>query len=327
MGIVRWGILSTAKIGTAQVIPAIQAAENSEVVAIASRDSVRAESVAAELGIARSHSSYQALLDDPDVDAVYIPLPNHLHAKWTLKAASAGKHVLCEKPLAMNASEAKAMVDGCEAAGVLLMEAFMYRLHPAWVRTRHLIAQGHIGELRTVQSFFSYFNRDPHNIRNVLEMGGGAVMDIGCYSINLSRMLFGSEPVAVSASVQRDPEFGVDVLTSALLEFAGGGQATFTCGTQLQRHQDALIVGSDGRIEIAVPFTPDPRRESSIVVASARQPADPGASEVITFPAVNQYTIQAELFADAILSGKPVPTPPADAVANMAVIGEILSLG
>ena len=220
-GVVRWGILSTANIGVRKVIPATQKAERCEVVAIASRDGERAAKVASELGIPRAHGGYEALLSDPEVDAVYIPLPNSQHAAWTIAAARAGKHVLCEKPLAMTAAEAEEMVRACATEGVLLMEAFMYRLHPSWEAVRELVASGRIGRLRAVQSWFSYFNDDPDDIRNVAELGGGALYDIGCYSINLSRMLFGGEPTGIEASVTRDAT-ATDVLTSAILAFDRG---------------------------------------------------------------------------------------------------------
>ncbi len=246
----RWGVLSTANIAVRKVIPGIQRADRCEVVAIASRDPERASRFATAHGIARAHGSYEALLSDPDVDAVYIPLPNHLHAEWTVEAAHAGKHVLCEKPLAMDGVEATRMVEACNSHGVRLMEAFMYRLHPSWEGVRQLIASGRIGELRSVQSWFSYFNDDPSNIRNIAEAGGGALYDIGCYSVNASRMLFGGEPVRVEASMTRDPETGVDVTTSAILEFERG-VATFTCSTRAEPDQRVHIYGTSGRISWA----------------------------------------------------------------------------
>ena len=187
----RWGVLSTANIAVRKVIPGIQRADRCEVVAIASRDPQRASRFASAHGIARAHGSYEALLSDPDVDAVYIPVPNHLHARWTVEAARAGKHVLCEKPLAMDGEEATQMAEACRSHGVRLMEAFMYRLHPSWEAVRQLVASGRIGDLCSVQTWFSYFNDDLSNIRNIAETGGGALYDIGCYPINLSRMLFG----------------------------------------------------------------------------------------------------------------------------------------
>jgi predicted dehydrogenase len=324
-GVLRWGIVSTANIGVRKVIPATQKAERCEVVAIASRDGERAAQTAAELGIPRAHEGYEALLADPDVDAVYIPLPNSEHAEWTIAAARAGKHVLCEKPLAMTAAEAEEMVRACATEGVLLMEAFMYRLHPSWVSVRELVASGRIGRLRAVQSWFSYFNDDPRNIRNVPKLGGGALYDIGCYCINLSRMLFGAEPTAIEASVTRD-ETGTDVLTSAILAF-GAGVATFTCSTRAEPDQRAHIYGTEGRISIGIPFNIPPDRPTEIVVTAGGDPPVSPDSETLTFAAANQYTIQAERFADAVLDDHPLPIPPEDAIGNLRVIEAIFRTG
>jgi len=321
---VRWGILSTADIGMAKVTPAIQQAANAEVVAIASRGEDRAAAAAAQLGIAHSYGSYEALLAADDVDAVYIPLPNDLHAVWTIKAAAAGKHILCEKPLALSSAQASEMVAACADAGVKLAEAFMYRHHPSWVEAVRLVRAGSIGDLVTVQSFFSYFNDDPTNIRNRVENGGGAIMDIGCYNINLSRMLFDTEPARIQASVRRDPTMGIDTLTSAVLEFPGGGQATFTCAIRSEEYQRVHIIGTDGRIDIEIPFNIPWDRETRIYLSSGGEPPVAPATETIAFPAVNQYTIQAELFGQAILADTDYPVPIADAVANMKVIEAIL---
>ena len=325
MGTVRWGILSTADIGMTKVTPAIQRAENSEVVAIASRDRDRAVAAAAQLGIPAAYGSYEELLASDDVDAVYIPLPNDLHAEWTLKAAAAGKHVLCEKPLALSPSQAAEMARACEDAGVKLAEAFMYRHHPTWVEAVRLVRDGTIGELQGVQSWFSYYNDDPTNIRNRMENGGGAIMDIGCYNINASRMLFAAEPVRIEASVRRDPVMGIDIVSSAVLEFAGGGQATFTCSTRAEDYQRVHIVGSAGRIEIEVPFNIPPDRDTRIFVTAGGEPPVAPATDTLVFPAADQYTIQAALFAQAVLDETPVPVPPADAIANMKVIETILA--
>ncbi len=268
----RWGILSTANIGMKKVTPAIQRAHNSEVVAISSRTRDRARASADELAIPNAYGSYEELLADDDVDALYIPLPNDLHAEWTIRAAAAGKHVLCEKPLALTATQAEEMAHACDIAGVKLAEAFMYRHHPTWVEAGRLIDDGTIGELQAVQSWFSYFNDDPDNIRNRIENGGGAVMDIGCYSINLSRMLFGVEPSRIKATVKRDPKMKIDVLTSALLEFPGGGQATLTCSTRAEPDQRVHIVGSKGRIDIAIPFNIPPDGETNIFVTAGGDP-------------------------------------------------------
>ncbi len=321
---VRWGILSTADIGMSKVTPAIQAARNAEVVAIASRDADRAAAAVAQLGISTSYGSYESLLQAEDIDAVYIPLPNDLHAEWTMKAAAAGKHVLCEKPLAMTAAQAEEMVAVCAEAGIKLAEAFMYRHHPTWVEAVRLLRSGAIGELVAVQSFFSYYNDDPANIRNRVDNGGGAVMDIGCYNINLSRMLFDGEPITITSTVRRDPVMGIDTLTSAVLEFPGGGQSAFTCAIRSEPYQRVQIVGSEGRIEIEIPFNIPWDRETRIFVTSGGEPPVAPATETITFPAANAYTIEAELFGEAILTGGAYPVGPEDAIANMRVIDAIL---
>ena len=321
---VRWGILSTADIGMSKVTPAIQAAQNAEVVAIASRDADRAAAAAAQLGISTSYGSYESLLQAEDIDAVYIPLPNDLHAEWTMKAAAAGKHVLCEKPLAMTAAQAEEMVAVCAEAGIKLAEAFMYRHHPTWVEAVRLLRSGAIGELVAVQSWFSYFNDDPANIRNRVDNGGGAVMDIGCYNINLSRMLFDGEPITITSTVHRDPVMGIDTLTSAVLEFPGGGQSALTCAIRSEPYQRVHIVGSEGRIEIEIPFNIPWDRETRIFVTSGGDPPEAPATESITFPAANAYTIEAELFGEAVRSDGAYPVPPEDAIANMRVIDAIL---
>jgi len=324
-GVVRWGILSTANIGVRKVIPATQKAERCEVVAIASRDGERAARTAAELGIPRAHEGYEALLSDPEVDAVYIPLPNSEHAAWTIAAARAGKHVLCEKPLAMTAAEAEEMVRACANEGVLLMEAFMYRLHPSWEAVRDLVASGRIGRVRAIQSWFSYFNDDPGNIRNVPELGGGALYDIGCYCINLSRMLFGGEPTGIEASVTRDAT-GTDVLTSAILAF-DDDVAVFTCSTRAEPDQRVHIYGTEGRISIGIPFNIPPDRPAEITVTAGGDPPVSPASETLTFAAADEYTIQAERFANAVLDGPPLPIPPEDAIGNLRVIDAIFRAG
>jgi len=322
---VRWGVLSTAGIGMEKVTPAIQRAANCDVVAIASRDIDRATAAAAQLEIPRAYGSYEELLAADDIDAVYIPLPNDLHAEWVMKAATAGKHILCEKPLAMNTAQAEEMATFCENAGVKLAEAFMYRHHPTWVEAVRLVRSGMIGDLQAVQSWFSYYNDDPSNIRNKVSNGGGALMDIGCYNINMSRMLFDAEPERVEASVRRDPVMGIDIVTSAILEFPGGGQSTFTCSTRAEDYQRVHIVGTTGRIDIEIPFNIPPDRETTIFVVSGGEPPVAPATEALVFPAENQYTIQAHLFAQAVLDDTPVAVPVSDAISNMKVIDEILA--
>jgi predicted dehydrogenase len=323
--VLRWGILSTADIARKKVVPGMRKAARCEVVAVGSRDGEQARGFAQALGIARAHDSYEALLADPDVDAVYIPLPNHLHREWTIAAARAGKHVLCEKPLALTASEAEEMVEACEREGVRLMEAFMYRLHPSWAAARQLLASGRIGRLQTVQSWFSYYNDDPRNIRNIAEAGGGALYDIGCYTINLSRMLFGAEPERVEAAILRDPDMEIDVLTSGLLVFPGGGTATFTVSTRSESDQRVHIYGTEGRISIGIPFNIPPDRPTQIFVTQGGDPPVAPNTETLTFPTADPYTVETEAFAAAILDGTPTPTPPADGVANLRVIEAVFA--
>ncbi len=327
MAKVRWGILSTADIGMSKVTPAIQKADNCEVVAIASRSKERAQSAAAQLGIGRAYDSYEELLAADDVDAIYNPLPNNLHAPWTISAARAGKHILCEKPLAISAAQAEEMADTCHAAGVKLAEAFMYRHHPTWVEAVRLVREGAVGELHAVQSWFSYYNDDPSDIRNRVENAGGALMDIGCYNINSARLLFDAEPTGVKAYVRRDPAMGIDTLTSAVLEFPGGGQATFTCAIRAEDDQRVHIIGSAGRIDMEIPFNVPPDRDTRIFLTKGGDPPVAPNTESITFPAADQYTIQAELFARSIIDNTPVPVLPSDAVANMRVIEQILAAG
>jgi predicted dehydrogenase len=309
---IRWGVLGVAKIAVDKVIPAMQRGEFSQVVAIASRDLARAQDAASRLGIARAHGSYEALLADPEVDAIYNPLPNHLHVPWSIAAASAGKHVLCEKPIALSVAQTRALIVARDVHRVKIGEAFMARTHPQWLRVRELANDGTIGDLRVVSGYFSYFNRDASNIRNVPEWGGGALMDIGCYPITLSRMIFGSEPLRVSGVVDRDPDMKTDRLTSAILEF-DRGQCTFTCSTQLVPFQTMHILGTKGRIYVEIPFNAPPDRPTRIRVNDVWE----------EIPTCDQYTIQGDLFSRAIVEDTEVPVPLEDALRNMAVIEAI----
>ena len=311
---VRWGVLSTANIGTGKVIPAMQRAEHASVTAIASRDLDRAREVAGRLGIPTTYGSYEELLSDPDVDAVYIPLPNHLHVEWSIRSLEAGKHVLCEKPIGLTVTDAEQLrAAGRQYPRLKLMEAFMYRHHPQWVKTKELVDEGEIGALKSIQTIFSYDNRDPADIRNQPDIGGGGLMDIGCYAISVSRFLFDEEPQRVAASIEFDPTFGTDTYGSALLEF-GRGAAGFTYSTQLQPYQRVNVLGTEGRIEVMIPFNAPPDRPCTIRLAKGDTEVD------MEFPVTDQYTVQGELMSLAILDGTPVPTPIDDAVANMRVI-------
>jgi predicted dehydrogenase len=324
-GTVRWGILSTADIGVRKVIPGIRKAARCEVVAIASRDGEQARAVADQLGIPSAHASYEALLADPGVDAVYIPLPNHMHMDWTIAALRAGKHVLCEKPLAMTADDAQRMVDVAHETGLHLMEAFMYRQHPSWVAAMDLVESGRIGTLTAVQSWFSYYNDDATNIRNIVEYGGGALFDIGCYTINLSRMVFGGEPLHIQASVRRDRATGVDALVSAILDF-DGGIASFTCAIRSESDQRVHIYGTKGRISIDIPFNIPPDRPTRIRLTAGGDPPVAPDITVLEFPTTDPYTAEVERFVSAVLDGGPTPVPPEDAVANLRVIDAIFAI-
>ena len=315
---IRWGVLSTAKIGTKKVIPAMQLGEYCTVTAIASRQLEKAQAAARRLGIEKTYGSYEELLADPDVDAVYIPLPNHLHVPWAIKALNAGKHVLCEKPIGLNAAEAQELLEASRKFPRLkVMEAFMYRHHPQWQWAKKRVSEGKIGELRTIQSFFSYYNTNPDNIRNKADIGGGGLMDIGCYCISLSRFIFGAEPRRVCGIMEEDPEMKVDRLTSGILEFASG-TSTFTCATQLVRYQRVNIFGTKGRIEIEIPFNTPPDQPCKI------WHGDDARIEEVILGICNQYTIQGDLFSRAVLEDREVPTPLEDAVANMQVIDALV---
>jgi predicted dehydrogenase len=315
---VKWGILSTANIGTRKVIPAMQLGEWSEVHAIASRDLKKAEKAAETLGIPRAYGSYEALLEDAQVEAIYNPLPNHMHVPWSIKAVEAKKHVLCEKPVSLSVAEAKTLLAARDRAGVLVGEAFMVRTHPQWVRTLGLIRTGRIGELKAIIGAFSYFNRDEKNIRNVAAWGGGGLMDIGCYPINISRFIYGEEPARVIGLIERDPQFKTDRLASAILEFSSG-QATFTCSTQMVPYQRMHFLGTKGRIEVEIPFNAPPDHETRIFVDDGSDLFGASATPD-SFPICDQYTIQGDIFSKAIRGQGEVPVPLEDAIANMAVI-------
>ncbi len=317
----RWGVLSTAAIGLKKVIPAMQLGELTHVTAIASRDRAKAVEPARTLGIEKIYGSYEDLLADPDIDAIYNPLPNHLHVPWTIKAAEAGKHVLCEKPLSLTVAEARTLLEVQARTGVKIGEAFMVRTHPQWLRTRELIASGRIGSLRSIQGFFSYTNVNPANIRNIPDYGGGGLMDIGCYPINISRFLFAEEPVRVMGLLERDPEMKTDRLTSAILDFPSG-QSIFTCSTQLVPYQRVNVFGTKGRIEIEIPFNAPNDRPSRIFIDDGRDLFGGGITTE-TFPTCDQYTIQGDAFSRAVLENTAVPVPLEDAINNMAVIEAI----
>jgi predicted dehydrogenase len=314
----RWGVLGAARIAVQKVVPGMQRGESCDVVALASRDRAKAEAAAGALGIPRAYGSYEELLADPEIDAVYNPLPNHLHVPWSIRALEAGKHVLCEKPIGLSVAQAEELVRARDRAGRQVQEAFMVRTHPQWLGVRAAVQAGRIGQLRAISTFFSYFNDDAANVRNVVAYGGGALFDIGCYPITLSRFLFGAEPRRVSGCMDLDPRFGTDRLVSAVLEFEHG-QSIFTCSTQAAPHQRVQIVGTRGRIEVEIPVNAPPERACQVFVDDGRDLMG-GGVETVSFDPCDQYTIQGDLFSQAVLEGRPVPIPLEDAVLNMRVI-------
>ena len=316
---VKWGILSTASIGTKHVIPALMKGEFCDVQAIASRNKVAAEKVAERFDIPRAYGSYEELLMDDEIEAVYIPLPNHLHVLWSIKAIQAGKHVLVEKPVGLSSEEARKLLDESRKYPSLkVMEAFMYRHHPQWIKVKEMVANGVIGRLRTIQSSFSFFLDDPEHIVNNKESGGGSLMDIGCYPISLSRFLFNAEPKKVYANIEVHPEFETDTLATVLLEFEEGTSSFFS-STLMSDNQQVEIFGTEGSIEFEIPFTPLTDQPAKIWLCHGDQ------KEEILFDPCNQYTIQGDLFSLAILNDTPVPTPLQDAVDNMIVIEKLLN--
>jgi predicted dehydrogenase len=321
----RFGVFSTASIAVRKVIPAMQQGRLTTVTAIASRDLAKAREVASALNIPKAYGSYEELLADPEIDAIYNPLPNQLHVPWSIRAAAAGKHVLCEKPVSMNVSEARSLIEARDRTGVKIAEAFMIRSFHQWLRLRELLDQGRVGELRSVTGVFSYFNTDPANIRNRVETGGGGIYDIGCYLIHSSRFAFGQEPTRVVATLDRDPGMGTDRLASAILEFLSG-HAIFTCSTQLIAYQRIHFLGTRGRIELEIPFNAPNDRPTRLFIDATGNLTGSGISSE-TFPVGDQYTAQGDAFANAVLNGAPVPVTLEDALGNMAVIEAIFRSG
>jgi predicted dehydrogenase len=315
---VKWGVLGAASIAVRKVIPGMLKGAYSEVTAIASRDRKKAEEAAHKLGIPKAYGSYEELLKDGEIEAIYNPQPNHLHVPWSIKAAEAGKHVLCEKPISLSVREAKTLLAARDRTGVKIGEAFMVKTHPQWLRTREIIRSGAIGELQSAMCIFSYFNRDPTNVRHKVEWGGGGMLDIGCYPITMSRFIFAQEPTRVAGLLGRDPDFGTDRLSSAILEFPSG-QSVFTCSTQSAYFQRMYFLGASGRVEIEIPWNAPNDRPCRIFIGDLMG----AAPKVEEFPVVDQYTIQGDEFSRAIRGEREVPVPLEDAIKNMAVIEAI----
>jgi predicted dehydrogenase len=318
---VKWGVLGVASIATRKVIPGMQKGQWSEVAAIASRDLAKAEKAAKELGIPKAYGSYEELLADLEIEAIYNPLPNHLHVPWSIKAAEAGKHVLSEKPMGCDAADAEKLLPVRERTGVKIGEAFMVRTHPQWLRVKELSRNGTIGQLKSIVTVFSYSNRDPHNVRHKREWGGGGLLDIGCYPITLSRWIFGEEPRRVTGTLELDPDFGTDRLASGILEFSTG-QSVFTCGTQTNYFQRMELLGTTGHLAVEIPFNAPNDRPTHITVADGMAIYG-GKVEVEEIPTCDQYTVQGDAFSRAIRENGDVPVPLEDAIANMKVIDGI----
>jgi predicted dehydrogenase len=312
--IIRWGFLNTSKIAREKLLPAIQKAGNAEIVAIGSSQLQKAEALAIQFKIPRYYGSYEEVLLDEDVDAVYISLPNHLHIEWTIRALRAGKHVLCEKPIALSEKEARIMEETAALyPNLKVMEAFMYRYHPQWEYAKAMVDSGELGTVKIIQSFFSYNNQDPDNIRNKIDLGGGGLMDIGCYCVSLSRHIFDAEPHAVVADMQRHPVLKTDVVTSGILSF-DKGTSIFTCSTQLMPYQRVNILGDKGRLEIEIPFNTLPDQQSRIYIYRL------DGVEEVCFEPVDQYTLQFEKFSEAVIGQMALAHPIREAVANMKII-------
>jgi predicted dehydrogenase len=318
----RWGVLGVAKIALEKVIPAMQLGTRTDVTAIASRDLMRARTAAHGLGIPKAYGSYDELLADPEIDAIYNPLPNHLHVPLSIRAAERGKHVLCEKPIGLSSAEAERLIVVRDRTGVTIEEAFMVRTHPQWLRAIEICRSGRLGEIKSYVGAFSYFNDDPDNIRNVAAYGGGGVMDIGCYFVTTSRMIFGESPRRVESVVEREAPSGVDTLASMLLEYSAG-QAVGMCSTRLVPYQRVHLFGTRGRLEIEIPFNAPPDRPCRIFVDDGRDVFG-GGVETIEIPMCDQYTIQGDLFAQAVTEGTPVPWPLEESLENMRVIEALL---
>lgn len=316
---IRWGVLGCAGIAAKAVIPAIQSSRLGRVAAIASRDAEKASAMATRFGIEKSYGSYEDLLSDPDIDAIYNPLPNHLHVPMTIKALEHGKPVLCEKPIALNAAQASELAEAQKAANLPVAEAFMVRHHPQWKKARAMVAEGRLGDVRAIQTIFAYYLDDPKNVRNQADIGGGGLFDVGCYAINTARFLFDAEPLRAVALMENDPVFGTDRLTSGLLAFPEGRQLAFTCSTQLSLTQKVTVLGTRGRLEIPIPFNAPADQQTVLIFDDGRDLAGGGRQEIVIEP-VDQYREQVDAFAEAVLSGTSLETGLDDAIANMKAI-------
>ena len=317
---VRWGVMGSAKIALKKVIPSMSYCKYAVVEAIASRNEELAISAAEDLEIPKAYGSYEDLLNDKDIDAIYIPLPNHLHLEWTMKCIEAGKHVLCEKPFVLNHKDVSKLIQLRNRSKLKIGEAFMVRSHPRWTAIKEIIDKGVIGEMNLIRGFFSYYNDDAQNIRNQYSEGGGGIWDIGCYPVQISRYLFGKNPKRVSASLIYDSKYKVDILGSVILEFENG-LCSFSVGTQLARYQSVQIFGRNKWIDVEMPFNPPIIESSEIQIVSEEDPAAP--RQIITIPPADQFTLQADAFSKAILDNKDEPVTLEDTLGNTLTIEAI----
>ncbi len=318
---VKWGIISTANIGLEKVIPGMLKSSEIDVVAISSRNLKTAKAAAAKLGIPKAYGSYEEMLADPEIEAVYNPLPNHLHVPLTIAAVKAGKHVLCEKPIAITAKEAMQLRKLPKTK--LVAEAFMVRYASQWLEAKSRVKKGEIGEVRAIQVMFSYFNRDPKNVRNMADIGGGGMLDIGCYPITISRFIFDGDPLRVAATIDHDPKFKVDRLAGGILEFSKGRHLSFTVSTQLAPFQRVQIMGTKGRIEIEIPFNAPPDKPNRYFVQGMAM----NEGEWVSLPVVDQYMQQAEGFGRAIRKKQKLAWGIEDAITNMKIIDALFKSG
>lgn len=310
---VKWGVISTANIGRKAVIPAIQASNNGEMVAVASRDLKKAQEFAGELDIPRFYSSYEGLFEDVDIDAVYNPLPNNMHREWTIKAAQAGKHILCEKPLAMDVRECQEMEDAARSNGVKLMEAFMYRFHPRTERVLELVRAGELGQIQMINAAFTFRLENLENIRFRPELGGGSLMDVGCYCVNVIRTIAENEPVEVQAFA-RWSVTGVDERLVGSLRFENGLLAQFDCALTMEQRQFYQVAGTDAFLDVGAAYLPG-KGINQILVKRGRE-----EDVTYTLDGADEYQLMVEHFADCVLNDTPVRYAPSEAAANMQVI-------
>ncbi|GAE30978.1 Gfo/Idh/MocA family protein [Halalkalibacter hemicellulosilyticus] len=315
MKALQWGVLSTAKIGQTQMIPAIQRSKNGEVAAIAS-SSERAAEIAESLSIKKIYDSYEDLLADPDIDAIYIPLPNHLHKKWVIEAAKHRKHILCEKPAALTADDTEEMVNVCHNQGVTFMEAFMYQFHSQHERVRKIIASGEIGEVKLIKGSFSFLLEDRSgNIRADAKKGGGSLFDVGCYPVHSIRHILGTEPLSIQAYGEVDPERGIDLSVFAHMKMANGVNAMFDCSFDMTNRNEYEVIGSKGVIRVPRAYRPDVVNEGEgLIIVEAG--GDVRTETVID----DQYKNQVEHFAKAVLETQDPFYPGEQSIRNMKVI-------